>query len=804
MKTFGHLVTLLSIFLLPITALAQSTVEGSVIDDQGEAVSFANVMLLHPQDSSLIGGTVSNLEGHFIIEDVASRDYLLKTTMIGYQAQFSLISIGDTEMVDLGQVTMSEEAQELEEVVITAQKPLYEKEIDRTVVNVQSSSTSTGQSALEVIARSPGVNVNRQTNTISLQGKTGVMVMINGKTSRLPIDAVMQMLDGMSAANIDKIELITTPPAKYDAEGDAGIINIVMAENSDAGTNGNVGITGGYNKGETLGGNFNLNHRATKYNYFVDYSILYDRNQHTWINQRAIQDEGFERTVISDSKRDPQNTVQNFRTGVEYDLTDKTKIEVLATAYRRNWDMDALTENINTASPDSIIVTEMSLNEKNKWSSASGSVGLSHQLDSRQSISFDFDYLYYDNDNPSFYENTTSVSQITSEELIDVTKHTPINFKIAKFDYANQVRENLEIQAGVKSTFSRFTNNVSVRSFANNEWTSNNQLTSRSNLQEDILAGYISWNWQPLDDLTVNGGIRYEHTNSYLSSPEERGLIDREFGNFFPSFFVAKSLSEESKLQLSYAKRISRPTFNDMAPFVFFAGPNTFVAGNPGLRPAITDGIDLNYTFRQWWISLKYSHTNNSIGWLQPEIDPVTNQQIFRSRNLEYFNSWSMSTSLPLGITPWWEVQSDVSVHYQTFRTSQFENDFEEDVVSVNLNATNSFTLPNNYFIEVAGNFQSRSLFGIWQFDPMGQLNLAVKKKLPNDKGSVTLSVSDVLNTSLWRVSTEIPESNATARTKYDFSRRSINLTYSRKFGNKKLRSVNIDSGSSDERRRVN
>ena len=458
--------------------------------------------------------------------------------MIGYKQAYSSLEVNHENMT-IPQVQLDEDTQQLDEVVVTARKPLYEKQIDRTVVNVQSSITSSGKTALEVIEKSPGVNVNRQNNSLSMNGKTGVQVMINGKMSRLPIDAVVQMLDGMSAANIDKIELIITPPAKYDAEGDARIINIVMIENADSGTNGNFGLTGGYNKGETLGTNFNFNHRSNRYSFFVDYSILSDHNEQPWINKRTIKGEEFDRTVVSTSQRDSRTTVQNFRTGLAYDISSKTSAKLLLTGYRRNWDMDAATENVNVISPDLIITTDMDLHESNIWQSASASFGMSHQITNRQRISFDFDYLYYVNDNPSRYDNSSfsNESSTTEGEIIEVTKDTPINFKIAQFDYSNQINEKFSVDVGVKTTFPRFNNNVEVQSFVQEQWVTNNQLTNTSNLDEKIMAGYASWKWEPTTNLMINGGLRYEYTDSYLSSPEEKGLVDREFGNLFPSLF---------------------------------------------------------------------------------------------------------------------------------------------------------------------------------------------------------------------------------------------------------------------------
>jgi hypothetical protein len=292
--------------------------------------------------------------------------------------------------------------------------------------------------------------------------------------------------------------------------------------------------------------------------------------------------------------------------------------------------------------------------------------------------------------------------------------------------------------------------------------------------------------------------------DSYISTPEQAGLVDRELGNIFPTLLMSHQFDEERKLQLAYARRINRPTFNDMAPFVFFTGPNSIYAGNPALLPAITDGIDLTYQLKQWWVSIGYSSTGNSIGWLQPELDPVTNEQVFRSHNLEYLNTLSFSTSLPLNIASWWEMQNDVTVSYQTFKTKQFENNFEERVYTVTLNSTSNFTLPKSYSIEVSGNYQNNVLYGIWENKPMGQVDIGFRKELNNGKGILTLAFSDIFHTNIWEWETNLPEANAYLWGLYDQNLRSIQLTYTRSFGNKKLKSVNVGSGSGDERGRVN
>ncbi|MEO6356962.1 MAG: TonB-dependent receptor [Ferruginibacter sp.] len=242
-----------------ICCFGQVNIKGK-IKDQQQNLPSATVLLL-ASDSAVVKTVVTDKEGEFIFMNISPGHYLVSTSVAGY-AKKNLADILVVEKdIMLADIILERTAAKLNEVIVKAKKPLFEQQVDRLVVNVQSSITSSGNSILEVLQKSPGVVVNRQNNTIAMSGKDGVKIMINGKVMQLPIDVVVQMLDGMSAANVEKVELITLPPAKYDAEGNAGIINIIMKGAVDFGTNGSFGLTAGYRWAEGLGGNFNLSHR---------------------------------------------------------------------------------------------------------------------------------------------------------------------------------------------------------------------------------------------------------------------------------------------------------------------------------------------------------------------------------------------------------------------------------------------------------------------------------------------------------------------------------------------------------------
>ncbi len=254
---------------------------------------------------------------------------------------------------------------------------------------------------------------------------------------------------------------------------------------------------------------------------------------------------------------------------------------------------------------------------------------------------------------------------------------------------------------------------------------------------------------------------------------------------------------------MAYNRRITRPTFNEMAPFVFFIGPNTFVAGNHSLKLAISDGVDVSYQWKQWWVSLKYSYSKNEIAFLQPEFNVDTNEQIFRSQNLKYMQTYGITTTFPVEITSWWEIQNDASIYFYQYETQHLENNIRDNTVSFTYNSVNSFQLPKDYSVEVTGYYQSSSLWGISQFKPLGRLDIGLKKQLKSDKGIISIVAKDLLSSTNWRIHTNIPEINIQSYMFYNWGARSINITYTKTFGNKKLNEVKIKSGSETERNRV-
>lgn len=786
---------------------AQVEITGQVKTDDNQPATFANILLLNATDSSFVKGTVPDETG--VWELTASPGaWIINARMIGFLPAYSdIIEIEkDHTVISVNDLILRENIYELNGIVVEGEKLLIEKRPDRLVVNVENSISSAGSTVLEILEKSPGVMANRQSNSLSMNGRSGVLIMIDGKVTNISEDAIVQMLDGMSSANVEEIELITSPPAKYDAAGSAGMINIVMNENSGLGTNGNLGLTAGYNRGEILAGNFNINQRKNRFNWVLDYTINRDDNLEYWKYQRELNFQGFNQIVNNNMRRDFTTTVQTLKTGLEYDLNNKTSISLVLTGYYRNWDMKAATTDDYITSPDSAINTALDVTESNKWKNASGSLLLQRQITQKQNISLSFDYLYYQNDNPSTYNIETIFSDNSplKNEFLTIGKDTPIDFKVLALDYINEVSDDAVVEFGGKTSLSQFENEVISRSTEEGVTEDIDRFSSKALLDENIFAGYVSADWKPNNKWSITGGLRYEYTDTYLTTPQEEGLVDREYGNFFPSFSVNYNIKNESTLNFLYSRRITRPTYNDMAPFTFLMGPNTFFSGKPSLQPASTDVFELGYSIKQLWTNLQYSYAKDEIANYQPIINQDTNEFFFRSENLEYLRTYGIQIGFPIYITGWWEAQNFMSYNFHEFRTTQYKTNPLRNKHIVTFNMAHTFRLPDGFSMELTGNYQSNAIQGVFEAQPVGALNFGVRKELNNSQGVFTLSFNDVFLTSNNSYRMDIPEADSFSYLGTDIGLRNIKLTYTYSFGNKKLDAVNIETGADEERKRVN
>jgi len=693
----------------------------------------------------------------------------------------------------------------LNTVTVSAKKPFYETRSGRIVINVASSVVSSGSSVLDILERSPGVIVNRQNSSIALNGKEGVGLMINGKVDHMPREAMVDLLQGTNSDNIEKIELIPAPPAGVDAEGNAGYINIILKNNPNSGINGSYSATLGYGRGLVDDANVNLNYRKEKINLYG--SLSYSRVQkplpiHLYTKLPNGGDL-VENRFAAD--RTEANRVINARLGMDYQIAPKTVLGVLVTGYQSKYTQSENNEDDVLANGHLDTVVQQANSELKTWKNIGINLNMQRDFGDGGKLSANFDYIYYRNAQPytyyaAFYDPT---GNFIYDQHTQSLKTTPLRFWIGALDYSQKLGKKVLLETGFKRTMDNLTNVLDVEMLQPGGWNTDAGLSSNQRMKEDYTAVYTSFELLPAAATRIKAGLRYEYTNYNLGTKDQKDVIDRHYGNLFPSLLLTQTLNTHSTLSLSYNRRISRPTFDQLAPWTYFLNGSAWMTGNPALQPAISNSITGAYTWKRYLFSLGFSQENQSIAIFQPLIDTVAGKVLFTGRNLTDQKLLTAMVSVPVDIGNWWKMQYNFTGIWQQADIGG-QAPSTRRLLNVNFTAIESFLLPKNYTLELSGFYQSARWTGTNRQSGYGSMDLGIRKKLPGTKGALTLTASNILDSQDNIITTDQPAFHEATRLEVKFAQRSFKLTYTRSFGNDKLRaSRERFTGAEDEKGRV-
>lgn len=792
--------------ILTSAAYAQTTITGKVLSADGQPLPFASVLLLQATDSSLVTGTVTETDGRYELTARAAGEYILSSQMLGHQTRYRpMIIPPSSAAISQPDFLLETDAALLNEVTVKARRPLFEHKIDRLVVNVAQSVTSTGGNALEVLTRSPGVRVDGINNQLSLDGATGVMVQVNGKQTRLGGDALLQLLRSLPAASIEKIELISTPPASYDAEGVGGIINIVLVQKLDEGLNGNFGLNAGYGQRPKFGSSLDLNLRKGKVNLFTNLSFSNDYLQEDVTITKAI------RTDLGTLATDTYSNRPAFRgsyrgnLGMDYELTDKTTLGVLLSGYTSRWHLDATTNTTISLDGNLDERSVLSSEERNDWVHYLGNVNLRHNFGNDWKLALDYDYLNYFNNNPANYVDRTQRGQWepTRERVFISRKENPITFHVAKADVTKKISDGWNLEFGAKVSVSDLANDNLVADLEGGNRLINQDYTNLIEMDERISATYLSTDYQISEKTSAKAGLRYEHTDISLMSAAEI-LTTRNYGRVFPSLFLAHNFNDNNSFQLAYSERIQRPSLNVLAPAFFFFSPNVLTTGNPTIRESINKNMRASLRHKSVMLTLIYGRELLPVFWGQLDVVPEENLTVTRPENMRDGSRLIAFLGFPVKMAKWWESRYELGI----IRTQQSPI-FEDEVFSRantfgGINFNHSFIVKEGLRIEVDGNYRTSSAFGLATNPAVGTFNVGTRKQFANGN-SVSLSWQDAFNLgSFFGAEFNSPELNLVYKQIYQQEGSVVRLSYSHNFGNKKMKGKeHRNSASSDERNRV-
>lgn len=789
--------------------LAQSNIHGTIADAGGMPLKDASVLLLKSSDSSLVKGALSDSAGKYTFDNIPKGAYLVSASFAGKQQAFSKVFELNQDKIkkEIGTISLHNADIALKAVTVAALKPMFEQKIDRMVINVKNSISDAGGTALDVLSKSPGVTVNLQDNTITINGKNGVVVMINGKITYMPMDALVQLLAGISASNIDKIELITTPPAKYDAEGNAGYINIVLINNPYQGINGSYFLSGGYGKGPlgSAGGNFN--YRTSRINLFGNYNFNYTRNIQPGTGFTQVTKGSDIITDNSFTNREPTTQVHNIRVGLDYQLDTATTIGALVSGYNSQWKMTANSgSTIKTNGTLDTTITTMG-HEINHWQNIMANLNFQHTYKPGKVLNFDANYIYYKDNNPNTYFNQyyNGSSNFLFDENVRSGKITPINFKVFSTDYTTTIGKKIKMETGAKVSLSRFTNDVSVQNLLGT-WITDSALSANYLLKENIGAAYTSFTTELNSKTSIKAGLRYEYTSSNLGTQQTANIVNRKYSELFPTFYISQKINDDNSINFSYSRRITRPTFNDLAPFTIFFTPKSYFTGNPALQPAIANTVQASYVFKNYIFSLSFTHEDNTIEGLQAQrIDALTNIVYYSAQNSKYEQYATASFSLPFIMTKWWTMENNINIDWRQVNATYNNSPVQLHIFDYDLNSTQHFTLNKDLSFELTGFYTSASYLGTNKLNPIYRVDAGLEKKFSNKKDILRFTANDMFNTGgNLVIKSEIPIDGTIIRASINFGNVAYKLTWKHSFGNKALKVKSQSStGAEEELNRV-
>lgn len=795
-----------------IFSQSSNNVKG-IAKDGNEPLPFATVALLNAKDSSLVKAGYSNDNGTFAFNGIDNGNYMLSIFAVGYEKIFTPVFELANKDIDLGTLQIPKSTTKLDEIVVTTKKPLVEVQSDKTVFNVSSNINAAGQNALEILRKAPGVSIDNN-NRISVQGKNTVTVYIDGRQSIFTTAQLAEYLKTMQASDIEAIEIITQPSAKYDAAGNAGIINIRLKKNTNLGTNGsiNLGIAQGSHFAK-FNGSLALNHRTKKVNLFANYTNNTAKNYQEMRIYRIQSGQIFNQT--SETINDELS--HNLRTGADYTINSKNTLGVIFNyvASDNTFIGDGRNNISNQATNQAQQVLFSRTITKPKLGNISGNINYRYADTSGRELNFDANVMRYDNssisDQPNRYTQPDGETLIRNSNFAMDTK-TTIGLYNAKLDYEQKLFGG-KFSTGAKFSLVKTDNDFS---FYNVENTVRKLDLTKSNLfsyTENVNAAYFSYK-RKAGKWDLQAGLRAEQTNSEgnLTSTQNNPLnkVSRNYLDFFPSAGITYNLNPKNAFGLTYSRRIDRPNYQDLNPFENKLDELTFQRGNPFLRPQYTNSVAISHTYAYaMTTALSYSHTTDFFAQLT-DIDSTNSKATFlEPRNLASERTINLNLSVPVPIKNWWMLYANINM-YNSRYDANFGTDangvsktVSQNIYALNFYGQNTFTLPKGWTFEVSGWFNSPSVWGgVFQTNAMGSLDLGVQKTIMKEKGTIRVSATDILFTSPWVGINRFGGLYMDARGSWESRLIKFNFTYN--FGNTQMKANRKRStGDEEEAKRL-
>jgi hypothetical protein len=810
MKTRHFLILVIFVYLLGMSTLAAQSnlsalLRGTITNQKGEPVPYANAVLLSPE-GVLLEGAVTDEAGNFSISTTKTARVKLVVSSLGYTSftseEFELLA---GLQKDFGTLVLADEVTGLDEVTVKASRPQIIIEPDKTIVNVEGTVMAEGANALDVLGRSPGVFITSDGN-INLNGRTGVTVMINDRPMYMSVADLTSFLRSMPADNIKSIEVMTSPSARFDAEGAAGVINIQLKKNTVDGVFGNVMIGGRYNGKAAPNAGVTLNVKKGKWTS----NGTFNYNENVEINdleiERNFQVEGGKSTFLQDSRIIERSHTPSFTGAANYELTPTQNLGI---------NLQASTSASNGLNNSGTTISNPGQSTKSSFTSINDSEDQRSRLftnlhyDAKLDtlggkISADLDLTVMDMSSEALlnnsYSNGLNPPTLSKDRVLTINDMYYTIFT-SKVDWIQPLKGGKVLEAGLKGSWVESDNNLDLSRGIFNDPFLPDPNSNRFIYQENVLAAYSSLKGDFSPKLSYQAGLRMEYSD-VKGTPKTLNQVNRqEYVNLFPSVFLQHKISDAYQVVYNVNRRITRPNYRLLNPFVYYIDPLTTEKGNPNLRPQYSTNLEMDHVIKGvYQFTLGYSVTENSFQQVFEQNVEARSSTLYTA-NFDKTKNFNFQGVIPVELAKWWNTSNLVQLNYNKFKSLIGKDLLDISQLSYVLRTQHNFSLPKGFKMELVGTYLGPQIWGMGEVRGFGWVDAGITKSVMKDKLSLSINGGDLFRTQWVRASVNFAAID-TRILQYQ-NEQSVRFTLRYNFSKGQSFRVNSNSGSSEERKRL-
>ena len=807
MKPRHFLVLAIFVYLLGMSTLAaqpnqSALLRGTITNQKGEPVPYANVALLSPE-GVLLEGAVTDEAGNFSISTTKTARVKLVVSSLGYTSysseEFELLA---GLQKDFGALVLADELTGLDEVTVNATRPQIIIEPDKTIVNVEGTVMAEGANALDVLGRSPGVFITSD-GSINLNGRTGVTVMINDRPMYMSAADLTSFLRSMPADNIKSIEVITSPSARFDAEGAAGVINIQLKKNTVDGVFGNVMLGGRYNGKAAPNTGVTLNVKKGKWTT----NGTFNYNEYVEINDleitRNFQVEGGKSTFLQDSRIVERSHTPSFTGAANYELTPTQNLGI---------NLQASTTSSNGLNNSGTLISNPGQTNGTSFTSINDSKDQSSRLftnlhyDAKLDtlggkISADLDFTVMDMGSNALLNNAYLNGLTQSKDRVLTLNDMYYTILTSKVDWIQPFKGGKLLEAGLKGSWVESDNDLDLSRGINDGPLQPDPNSNRFIYQENVLAAYSSLKGDFSKKLSYQAGLRMEYSDVTGTSKTLNQVNRQEYVNLFPSVFLQHKVSDSYQVVYNVNRRITRPNYRLLNPFVYYIDPLTTEKGNPSLRPQYSTNLEMDHVIKgTYQFTLGYSVTEDAFMQIFEQNEEARSSTTFTA-NFDKTKNFNFQGVVPVEFTKWWNSSNLVQANYNKFKSLLGKDVLDVSQVSYLLRTQHNFNLPKGFKLELVGIYLSPQIWGQGEIGGFGWVDAGMTKSLMKDKLSLSINGGDLFRTQWIRAAINFADIDTQIR-QYR-NEQSVRFTLRYNFSKGQSFRVNSNSGSSEERKRL-